>query len=39
MSKRKKLNYWYWLIIFVMILLICGVAFEYGESFGKALAN
>ena len=39
MSKPKKINYWYIIIGFILIILAFGYFFELGEAFGKATTN
>jgi hypothetical protein len=39
MEKNLKKTYWLWSIILVLILIVLITFFEYGESFGKALAK
>lgn len=39
MIKNRKKTYWFWAIISILILIVFIAFFEYGESFGKAMAK
>jgi hypothetical protein len=39
MVKKAKYTYWYWVVLLIMALIVFIVFFEYGESFGKAIAK
>ena len=39
MSKSKKINSWYIVVVIVLIMLAFGYFFNMGESLGKAMAH